>query len=194
MIRFFLIIFSLFLVFPMQSKAQDQNEREVCRILEEHVPFNDVEYQPGVDVRGNPVVPADLNSSPQPFTSFEIPVTIELAQRLDLDIDALDLEPVVGLLSVTDDNRVLFNGQDITSRTVVYCNDPEGTEVITEEAVIPIQSEEPMVTDNSGQAASAPVSSEDVEVGSRDEPNVEIDNAPIVGSYGQNTLNTVTNN
>ena len=78
-------------------------------------------------------------------------------------IDALDLEPVVGLLSVTDDNRVLFNGQDITSRTVVYCNDPEGTEVITEEAVIPIQSEEPMVTDNSGQAASAPVSSEDVE-------------------------------
>ena len=89
---------------------------------------------------------------------------------------------------------MLFNGQDITSRTFVYCKDPEGTEIITEEAVVPFQQQDPVIADNSGQTAIAPVSSENSEVGSRDEIDVKIDNAPIVGSYGQNTLNTVTNN
>ena len=193
--RYGLILALIFSFMPFaQANAQDVAERELCQILEEHVPFDDVSYQAGVDVNGNAVVPADLNAPIKPFTNFQIPVTIELAQRLGLNIDALDLETDVGLLEVTDDNRVLFNNQDITSRTFVYCDDPEGTEVIAEDVITRSENIQKEIAEPTGQTAIAPVSSENIEVGSRDEPAVEKDNAPIVGSYGQNTLNTVTNN
>lgn len=55
-----------------------------CRSFATHRPAPGVEYRPGVDVRGRPVVPADLN---QGFTLDERDIVIEvgadLARRLD---------------------------------------------------------------------------------------------------------------
>ncbi len=55
-----------------------------CQRLVAHQPKDDVTYKPGVDVRGNPVVPADLNSSggitlPE---EINIQIGIDLADRL----------------------------------------------------------------------------------------------------------------
>ncbi|MCC3860874.1 hypothetical protein [Pseudemcibacter aquimaris] len=54
-------------VLPPQGMAQEQIERIIlvtpahCNLLTPHIPDADVEYNPGKDVRGRDVVPADLN-------------------------------------------------------------------------------------------------------------------------------------
>lgn len=55
-----------------------------CRRLAAHAPRADVTYQPGVDVRGKPVVPADLGggSSVQIPDVIDIPITVDVAKRL----------------------------------------------------------------------------------------------------------------
>lgn len=57
---------------------------DACRRLVQHQPADDVTYKPGVDVRGNPVVPADLNAGggitlPE---EIHIQIGIDLADRL----------------------------------------------------------------------------------------------------------------
>jgi hypothetical protein len=44
--------------------AELRMDRSVCQLLSKHVPDADVAYQPGVDVQGRAVPPADLNPSP----------------------------------------------------------------------------------------------------------------------------------
>ncbi|MGE4064650.1 MAG: hypothetical protein AB7E79_14895 [Rhodospirillaceae bacterium] len=55
-----------------------------CRALVAHSPRADVTYQGGVDVRGKPVVPADLNAgSAIDLPAFiDIPLTVDVARRL----------------------------------------------------------------------------------------------------------------
>ncbi|MSO73034.1 MAG: hypothetical protein EXQ84_05425 [Rhodospirillaceae bacterium] len=55
-----------------------------CKKLEQHVPADDVTYKPGVDVRGKPVVPADLGggSTIKIPDEIHIQIGIDLADRL----------------------------------------------------------------------------------------------------------------
>jgi hypothetical protein len=39
-------------------------DKEECQRVETHIARDDVAYKPGVDVRGNPVAPADLDGTP----------------------------------------------------------------------------------------------------------------------------------
>jgi hypothetical protein len=54
--------------------------RADCARLVEHVPASDVAYQPGVDVHGREVVPADLNGG----IRIELPETILIPIEVDL--------------------------------------------------------------------------------------------------------------
>jgi hypothetical protein len=85
---------------------------------------DDAAYQPGVDVNGQPVAPADLaGSAPEGFDTpwpVEIPITIDLAQRLEPDT-AWDGEGVVGLAVIDAAGRVTFNGRDIGDAVVRVC-------------------------------------------------------------------------
>lgn len=59
---------------------------EDCRQIVTHEPADDVAYLPGVDVSGNPVVPADLGggygiTAPEEVT---IDIRLDLAERLPL--------------------------------------------------------------------------------------------------------------
>ena len=93
--------------------------REECRNLVAHVPAADVTYQPGVDVLGRPVAPADLNG-----TTFNLldPLVI----RIDVDlIDRLGLTPPPGVepeltaaYITVSGNRVTFNGQPLVPNDV----------------------------------------------------------------------------
>jgi hypothetical protein len=49
---------------PVQA-AELRMDRTVCEYVTKHVPDADVDYQPGVDVSGKRVAPADLNSGQQ---------------------------------------------------------------------------------------------------------------------------------
>jgi len=57
-----------------------------CSKLVAHQPADDVTYKPGVDVRGKPVVPADLGggSAVKIPESIDIQIGIDLADRLAL--------------------------------------------------------------------------------------------------------------
>lgn len=83
-----------------------------------HVPAPDVAYQPGVDVNGKPVVPADLGGSAAlaPPDAFDIDININLFDRLGIPDDPAFYDPdaTVGTLSVRslgDQPRLEFNGQ-----------------------------------------------------------------------------------
>jgi hypothetical protein len=87
----------------------------LCRYLPAHRPAPDVEYTPGVDVRGNAVAPADLPGSAgsMPVDRFEIPVTAALARRLGFAVPhGLPMAMEFGRITIQGD-RVLFNGQPI---------------------------------------------------------------------------------
>lgn len=96
--------------------------REDCQRLVRHVPSADATYQPGVDVYGREVAPADLNGGAQivlPDTySFDIEIQpVDFARRRQLDsqravlaqgiaanaADAEALETEAGLLAARDE-------------------------------------------------------------------------------------------
>lgn len=96
-----------------------------CQTLSRHRPSADVEYKPGVDVKGRPVAPADLPGSAgaMPIDRFDIPVTLDLAKRMGLrpPPGGLRGDAQVGWLTM-DGNRLFFNGQPIgdTAQAELY--------------------------------------------------------------------------
>lgn len=97
-----------------------QISKQDCSQLVRHVASSDVGFQPGVDVNGNAVAPADLEGTrtiPAP-DAISIPLTLDLASRLGIppggNADYL-ARPVIGDVVVTSDGRVSFNGMPLTS-------------------------------------------------------------------------------
>ena len=94
--------------------------RADCSQLVKHVPAPDVAYQPGVDVNGNPVAPADLDGGYQvalPET-IVIPITVLLQERFGIPANSVLYkgEALIGVASVSlDGEEVTFNGQPLTS-------------------------------------------------------------------------------
>ena len=91
-----------------------------CSQLTRHIASSDATYQPGVDLNGNVVAPADLNGAgqiPAP-EAISIPLTLDLASRLGIppggNAEYL-ARPVIGDVVVTNDGRVTFNGTPLTS-------------------------------------------------------------------------------
>ncbi len=89
--------------------------RDACRRAVAHQPAPDVTYQPGRDVHGRPVAPADL--SPSPITP---PDTIAIDLKTNLYTTPTASRPilgeaVVGRVEVSRDGRITFNGQPLTA-------------------------------------------------------------------------------
>ena len=89
-------------------------DSKTCQYLTTHTPAPDVTYQPGVDVQGKPVTPADLSppvvAVPETF-SFDI--TVDVAQNIGLAIPA-GLEAQARFGTVTyDKGKLTFNGQPL---------------------------------------------------------------------------------
>jgi len=94
----------------------------LCRQVTKHTPSADVAYQPGVDVNGNAVAPADLAGMPQIQmpTKSEIPITVNLAKVLNLNtnqypnnVQGAGTESWIGTFTV-DGDKTYFNGQPLT--------------------------------------------------------------------------------
>jgi len=108
----------------------------LCRTLVKNTPDADVAYQPGVDVEGNAVAPADLPGAPPMKlpSKIQFPLTINLAKTLNLNTSAYPYnqlgqgtEGSLGTLTVEGDH-VLFNGQPISDtqqdKLAVLCMQP----------------------------------------------------------------------
>ncbi|HEY8189860.1 MAG TPA: hypothetical protein VIF12_04195, partial [Micavibrio sp.] len=81
-------------------------------------------YQGAVDVHGKPVASADVKSSaPVMPKSVRIPLTIDLAQRMNEILPTgMKLEQQVGTIEVRDDGHVIINGKDMTGPANTLCN------------------------------------------------------------------------
>lgn len=104
---------------------------DICRYLvtAEPADMSGAAYTPGVDVRGNPVVGAELDSgSVEIDNDISFPVTIDVMEYAGLqEVDGLEGEAVLGTITVRDgelffNDRPLRGGQE--QALVDLCRDP----------------------------------------------------------------------
>ncbi len=92
--------------------------KEDCARLVGHAPAPGVAHQPGVDVHGRAIVPADLESSTEfgAADHFLIPLEIDLAARLGLPAnpDRFEADVFIGVVEVRG-ARAYFNGRPLQS-------------------------------------------------------------------------------
>ena len=91
-----------------------------CRNLVQHTPAPDVAYQPGVDVYGKPVVPADLDAESQIKVprEFTIDLSVDLFDRFGIPKDGTLYKGAVDIGSVTvRGDQAWYNGQPLTGQT-----------------------------------------------------------------------------
>ncbi len=90
-----------------------------CAALVRHVAEPGVAYEPGVDVNGRPVVPADLGDTPEIKLPEEIviAITVDIDKRFNIPStpDLIRPEAYVGTVIVKREGRAYFNGQPLTS-------------------------------------------------------------------------------
>lgn len=90
-----------------------------CARLVKHVPAPGTTYEPGVDVRGEPVAPADLDGGGaiELPAAVTIPIEVDLFDRLNLPPDRrYEGDARVGTVRVDlESGRARFNGQPLTS-------------------------------------------------------------------------------
>lgn len=123
----FSVVLCLFFVTPVmaamatQNKAvKDDNGAEIfipekeCQYLTAYQPAPGVEYQPGVDVHGKPVMEADVTPSViKPPEKYSFDITVEVARYMGLSVpDGVFGEMKVGTITV-DKGQMLFNGNPV---------------------------------------------------------------------------------
>ena len=100
------------------AQSQVTITRQDCATVVKHVPAPNVTYQPGRDVRGRPVAPADLGGGNQIELPREINIDIgfNLADKYGLGAGGVYKgESVLGRVTVRDD-RIFFNGKPLDER------------------------------------------------------------------------------
>ncbi len=87
------------------------------------------DYTAGVDINGQDVASANVNTanslaSPDPIV---IPVELDLAERYGLTLPSgIELEPTVSKIAIYNDGRIVFNDKDISQKIISDCY-PEAT-------------------------------------------------------------------
>jgi hypothetical protein len=109
--------------------------RSDCRLAIEHVAAPGVDFQPGVDVYGAPVAPADVEE-PDIVLPDVIPISIssDLRDRFRLRHDSplLNIEAGVGIVEFqVSSGRLFFNGVELTE------SDEEALAALCREALPP---------------------------------------------------------
>ena len=103
-----------------------ENLPAACKLLSDQ---HNVVYQPGVDVDGNAVVPADINAAPMGgvLDVVKVPLEFDLAQRISgLNIDGVRQgfnsdSSSLGMIEIHQTGKVIYNGQDITRPMMNIC-------------------------------------------------------------------------
>jgi|GEM_PF-1185780 hypothetical protein len=131
------VILTALLVSASAFPAYAANDLALCKLRDQHVATQGVAYQPGIDVHGKPVVPADVNAAPSVVPDVvRIPLTIDLAQRLNNVQTGMELKADTGMVEIHNDGRVTFNGQDLSKQAAVVCG--EGQVPVQQAATAPM--------------------------------------------------------
>jgi hypothetical protein len=100
--------------------------RRDCERLVRHEPAPDVTYQPGIDVHGRPVVPADLGGGSQielPDVIY-IPIEVLIQDKYGIPANSVlyDATALVGVVSVRG-NQVYFEDKPLTDPEIAALED-----------------------------------------------------------------------
>lgn len=103
------------------ASAEIAISRKDCQRLVSHEPAPDVAYQPGVDVHGRPVAPADLGGGQQiqlPDVIY-IPIEVLVQDKYGIPANSVlyDATALIGVVAVRG-NRVYFEDQELTDPEV----------------------------------------------------------------------------
>lgn len=120
--RYFFCLLILMSV-PRFAYAQENKIAPECRSLTAHKADVGVDYKPGVDVKGRPVVPADINAAVIDVPDMMVvPLSIDLAKRLpSASAKGVDMAGTAGFLEVWKNGRITYNGQDVTPQVYLLC-------------------------------------------------------------------------
>ena len=117
-----LLILAAMLVAQMAYADDSAQLAAACKLMPNYQTPPGVNYQPGVDVNGHYVAPADINGGTQVQMpqKINIPLTISLAKALNLNTNQYPYnqlgegtEATLGTISV-EGNNVTFNGQSLS--------------------------------------------------------------------------------
>ena len=106
---------------PVAPDADTVELGDPCDAFSVYEPAPDVAYQPGVDVEGNPVVPADIEGSSPPLLGpdheYRVDLTLPLGDAVDTPLGSgaervKDSDIAIGKVTVRD-GRTYFNGQPL---------------------------------------------------------------------------------
>jgi hypothetical protein len=105
-------------VWAAPASAEIAISRKDCDRLVNHEPAPDVTYQPGVDVHGRPVAPADLGGGQQiqlPDVIY-IPIEVLVQDKYGIPANSVlyDATALIGVVAVRG-NRVYFEDQELTN-------------------------------------------------------------------------------
>lgn len=107
-----MILLLLIMLASSPAAAQTVLDDAACRAITRHVPDDDVTYKPGVDVKGRPVVEADINASP-----INVPETVSFDIKIDALKHAGGTPPAgtealaeIGRVDIKPDGSMFFNG------------------------------------------------------------------------------------
>jgi hypothetical protein len=117
-----LIALTLSIAWATPASAEIAISRKDCQRLVNHEPAPDVTYQPGVDVHGRPVAPADLGGGQQiqlPDVIY-IPIEVLIQDKYGIPANSVlyDATALVGVVSVRG-NQVYFEDQPLTDPEIV---------------------------------------------------------------------------
>ncbi len=119
------LLFLLLISFPFIAHAQDSGAIDkLCAHIENKQKPNSVEYVPGVDVKGNPVVPADLSDNGNSLINDPVilPININLAERYGLYLPTdIELEPNIANMVLFADGRIILGDKDLTPSIKRFC-------------------------------------------------------------------------
>ena len=112
----------LLVAWTAPASAEIAISRKDCQRLVNHEPAPDVTYQPGVDVHGRPVAPADLGGGQQiqlPEVIY-IPIEVLIQDKYGIPANSVlyDATALVGVVSVRG-NQVYFEDQPLTDPEIV---------------------------------------------------------------------------
>ena len=117
MLRSVLLASLAFVLTASSAAAEIAVSRHDCQSLVRHQPAPDVAYQPGVDVHGNAVAPADLGGGQQielPDVIY-IPIEVLVQDKYGIPANSVlyNARAQVGVVEVRG-NRVYYEDQELT--------------------------------------------------------------------------------
>jgi len=145
-----ILLTCLMLLLSYPAFAQDENSalkynqrlKKLCNTSADvnYVPSENVEYQPGIDAKGNFIVPPDIGFAAQPnIFPMQIPIELDIIERFDLDVPiGIIADPEVAGVVIHEGGKVTYNGQDVTNNIQAFCQKNELI-VIDDKAIEPAE-------------------------------------------------------